>query len=109
MRATMTRLVRIALLAVPLGAVAVAQQPPAGQVALQELLDGLPADGSRWLTFGGNYANHRFSPLAQITPDNVNRLVPQWTFQTGALGNFETTTLVRDNVLYVTGPQNTAW
>ena len=35
--------------------------------------------------------------------------MPQWTFQTGTLGNFETTTLVRDNVLYVTGPQNVAW
>jgi alcohol dehydrogenase (cytochrome c) len=35
--------------------------------------------------------------------------VPQWTFQTGTLGNFETTTLLRDNVLYATGPQNVAW
>jgi alcohol dehydrogenase (cytochrome c) len=32
-----------------------------------------------------------------------------WTFQTATLGNFETTSLVRDNVLYVTGPQNLAW
>ena len=70
---------------------------------------GLPADGSRWLTFGGNYTNQRHSPLTQITPANVNRLVPQWTFQTGTLGNFETTSLLRDNVLYVTGPQNVAW
>ena len=35
--------------------------------------------------------------------------MPQWTFQTGTLGNFETTSLLRDNVLYVTGPQNVAW
>ena len=61
--------------------------------AARRSLDGLQADGSRWLTFGGNYANHRHSPLTQITPDNVSRLVPQWTFQTGTLGNFETTTL----------------
>ena len=40
---------------------------------------------------------------------NVTRLAPQWTFQTGTLGNFETTSLLRDNVLYVTGPQNVAW
>jgi alcohol dehydrogenase (cytochrome c) len=94
-----------------IGAAAVisAQQPPPPLISNQELLDGLKADGSRWLTFGGNYSNHRFSPLTQITPDNVMKLVPQWTFQTATLGNFETTTLVRDNVLYVTGPQNVAW
>jgi alcohol dehydrogenase (cytochrome c) len=85
----------------------VAQQAPL--VSPQEILDGLPADGSRWLTFGGNYANHRHSPLTQITPANVSRLVPKWTFQTGVIGNFETTSLLRDNVLYVTGPLNLAW
>ena len=106
MRTTITRLGRIALLIAPLGAVAVAQQAPPPQVAIQEIVDGLKPDGSRWLTFGGNYANHRFSPLTQITPDNVAKLQPQWTFQTATLGNFETTTLVRDNILYVTGPQN---
>jgi alcohol dehydrogenase (cytochrome c) len=90
-------------------AVISAQQPPPPLINNQELLDGLKADGSRWLHFGGNYANHRFSPLTQITPDNVTKLVPQWTFQTGLLGNFETTPLVRDNILYVTGPTNVAW
>ena len=82
---------------------------PPPLVTSQEILDGLPSDGSRWLTFGGDYTNQRHSPLTQITPANVNRLVPQWTFQTGTLGNFETTSLLRDNVLYVTGPQNVAW
>ena len=110
MRATIDRLVRIAGLAVLVGAAAVAaQQAPPSQVSGQELLDGLKPDGLRWLTFGGDYANHRHSPLTAITPANVNRLVPQWTFQTGTLGNFEATPLLRDNVLYVTGPQNVAW
>ena len=76
----------------------------------QELLAGLPADGSRWVTFGGSYTNQRHSPLTQITPENVTRLVPQWTFQTDISGSrFETTPLLRDNVLYVTGPLSTAW
>jgi alcohol dehydrogenase (cytochrome c) len=110
MRASHLSLVRIAGLAVLVGAAAVAaQQGPPPPVSEQELLDGLKPDGSRWLTFGGDYANHRHSPLTAITPANVNRLAPQWTFQTGTLGNFETTPLLRDNVLYVTGPQNVAW
>ena len=86
-----------------------AQQTPPPLVTSQEVLEGLTPDGSHWLTFGGNYSNQRHSPLTQITPANVNRLVPQWTFQTGTLGNFETTSLFRDNILYVTGPQNVAW
>jgi alcohol dehydrogenase (cytochrome c) len=108
MRATIGRLLGIMLLAGT--AVPTAQQaPPPTLVTSQELLEGLTPDGSRWLTFGGDYTNQRHSPLSQITPENVSRLVPQWTFQTGTLGNFETTTLLRDNVLYVTGPQNVAW
>ena len=93
------------------GAVALMAQSPSPRpnVAVQDILDGLPADGSRWLTFGGDYGNQRHSPLTQITPDNVARLGPRWTFQTATLGNFETTPLFRDNVLYVTGPQNVAW
>ena len=83
--------------------------PSRATVAIQDILAGLPADGSRWLTFGGDYGNQRHSPLTEITPDNVGRLGPRWTFQTATLGNFETTPLLRDNVLYVTGPQNVAW
>src|SRR5215510_13155294 len=108
MRTTITRLSRVAVLIAAFGAVTLAQQVPSPQVAIQEIVSGLKPDGSRWLTFGGNYANHRFSPLTQIAPDNVAKLQPQWTFQTATLGNFETTTLVRDNILYVTGPQNMA-
>jgi alcohol dehydrogenase (cytochrome c) len=85
------------------------QAPPPPLVTSAEILAGLPADGSRWLTFGGSYTNQRHSPLTEITPANVSRLFPQWTFQTGTLGNFETTPILRDNVLYVTGPQNVAW
>ena len=91
------------------GVALAAQQAPPALVTEQEVLAGLPPDGSRWLTFGGSPTNQRHSPLTQITPENVNRLVPQWTFQTGALGQFETTPLFRDNVLYVTGPSNLAW
>jgi alcohol dehydrogenase (cytochrome c) len=115
MRLTISRCIPLALLLPIAGAVTLvtltAQQPaaPPSLVTNQELLDGLKDDGSRWLTFGGNFANHRYSPLTQLTPENVPRLVPQWTFQTGTLGNFETTSLLRDNILYVTGPQNVAW
>src|SRR6476659_9894232 len=107
--ARLARLVLLLLLAAGVTLVAQQQAGVPGPITNQELLDGLKADGASWLTFGGNYANHRFSPLTQITPENISKLQPLWTFQTNTLGNFETTTLVRDNVLYVTGPQNVAW
>src|SRR6266567_2107837 len=110
MHATTLRLLGLVLaLSAGTAALTAQQTPPPPLVTAQEILDGLTPDGSRWLTFGGDYSNQRHSPLTQITPANVNRLVPQWTFQTGTLGNFETTSLLRDNVLYVTGPQNVAW
>ncbi|MGE3704882.1 MAG: pyrroloquinoline quinone-dependent dehydrogenase, partial [Vicinamibacterales bacterium] len=109
-RKTFARLLPAAALLAGVGATTVAaQQQPGAPVTFQDILEGLKPDGANWLTFGGNFANHRFSPLTQITPDNVGKLQLQWIFQTNTLGNFETTSLLRDNVLYVTGPQNVAW
>jgi alcohol dehydrogenase (cytochrome c) len=70
------------------------------------------ADPTRWLTFSGDYSGARHSPLRQITPRNVQRLAPQWTFQSGTYARgrgFETTPLALDGVLYVTGPNGYAW
>ena len=109
-RQSIVRLTATMLTAAGLVTTLVAQGVPSPLVSAQELLDGLKADGSRWLVFGGSYDNQRHSPLTQITPENVARLVPQWTFQTDIAGSrFETTPLLRDNVLYVTGPLNNAW
>jgi alcohol dehydrogenase (cytochrome c) len=109
MRSLIARVAPIALLVPLAGAATLVAQQPGAPVTYQEILEGLKEDGSKWLTFGGNYQNHRFSPLTQITPENVSKLQPMWTFQTATVGNFETTSLLRDNILYVTGPLNVAW
>ena len=113
MRAPIARLVGITILTAAGAIVGAQQQRPAGPptVTNQDLLNGLK-DPTRWLMSGGDYGGQRHSPLTQITTENVNRLEPQWTFQTEALGRFETTSLLLDNVLYVTGPtgaNNVAW
>src|SRR5438552_7893513 len=79
-----------------------------GSITSQDISAGLK-DPGRWLTYGGDYSSQRFSPLTQITPANVNKLVPQWTFQTGTTGAFQATPLLIDGVLYVTGFNNNAW
>ena len=43
----------------------------------------LPA--SAWEHWGGDRGGSRFSPLNQITPDNVGNLVRAWEFRTGDL------------------------
>src|SRR5262245_41535390 len=87
---------------------AAAQQPASSNVTPQDLRDGL-RNPTRWLTYAGDYANHRHSPLTQITPANVNRLTAQWQFQTDTLGKFEAAPLVLDGVIYVTGPLDVGW
>jgi alcohol dehydrogenase (cytochrome c) len=85
-----------------------AQESAGPQVTSQHLLEGLK-DPGRWLTYSGDYSGHRHSPLTQITPANVHQLTAQWTFQTGTTGSFQTTPLVIDGVLYVSGFNNNAW
>jgi alcohol dehydrogenase (cytochrome c) len=90
-------------------ALAAAGQATAQQIGQQDLLSGLE-NPSRWLTYSGDYFGQRHSPLAQITTDNAAGLVAAWTFQTGIAGHkFESTPIVIDDVLYVTGPLNSAW
>jgi alcohol dehydrogenase (cytochrome c) len=96
------------LMLVVCGSAGLAAQAGAPQVTPQDLADGLK-DPGKWLTYGGDYNGHRHSPLTQITPQNVGQLSAQWTFQTGALGSFQTTPIVIDGVIYATGWNNNAW
>jgi len=60
-----------------------------------------------WLTYSGNDAAHRFSPLAELTSANVAGLRPVWTYQVKEPGVVETTPLVADGVMYLTEPPST--
>jgi alcohol dehydrogenase (cytochrome c) len=80
-------------------------------VTTQDLLDGLK-NPARWLTYSGDYTGRRHSPLKQITTDNAHRLAAQWTFQAEGMvigRGFESTPLMMDGVLYITGNNNLAW
>src|SRR5688572_7450402 len=59
------------------------------------------AQGKEWLTYGGNYAETRYSTLRQIDASNVDRLGLAWTYVVGAGGgNQEATPLFSNGVLY---------
>lgn len=62
-------------------------------------------DPNNWLMYGRDYSSQRFSPLASVTRENVDRLVPVWSFQTGVPDGLESTPLFVDGVIYLT----TSW
>ncbi|MEG2803690.1 membrane-bound PQQ-dependent dehydrogenase, glucose/quinate/shikimate family [Stenotrophomonas sp.] len=68
-----------------------------------------PADGD-WAAYGRNNAATRFSPLQQITPDNVGTLKQAWLFRTGDLPEkrwgAETTPLKVGDTLYLCTARN---
>jgi alcohol dehydrogenase (cytochrome c) len=99
---------RALLLSIVFGSVALVAQTGGLQVTPQDLADGLK-DPGKWLLNGGDYNGQRHSPLTQVTPGNVGQLTAQWTFQTGTLGNFQTTPIVIDGVIYATGFGGNAW
>ena len=66
-------------------------------------------DDESWLMYGRNYSAWRYSPLDEIDTGNVHTITLAWIFQSGVSGKFQTTPLVRDGVMYVTGPSNHAW
>ena len=59
-----------------------------------------------WPTYHGDYSGRRHSPLTQITPDNVDRLVEVWRWETGELPQIKATPILVDGVIYVTTPDN---
>ncbi|HEY2066920.1 MAG TPA: pyrroloquinoline quinone-dependent dehydrogenase [Gemmatimonadaceae bacterium] len=70
----------------------------------------------QWWAYGRDALGSRFSPLVQITPENVGRLTVAWTYRTGELQaaatakeklqvKFEATPLVVDGVLYLATPR----
>jgi lanthanide-dependent methanol dehydrogenase len=59
---------------------------------------------TNWASQAGDYANHRYSPLAQINNKNVNKLQVAWTMSTGVLRGHEGSPLVIGDTMYIHTP-----
>ena len=70
-----------------------------GQVRYQDLLRG---PGANWLTYAGDYASHRFSPLRQIDLYSVQSLVPAWVYHVEDSTRLETSPVVYQGIMYIT-------
>lgn len=56
-----------------------------------------------WLTYNGNLNGNRYSPLTSIGGNNIAAVALKWVFPIEHFG-LETTPVVADGVMYVTGP-----
>src|SRR5580698_6821579 len=64
-----------------------------------------PEDGD-WLSIRRTYDGWGYSPLDQITADNVKNLRPVWIFSTGETKVHESAPLVNNGVMFVSTPNN---
>ncbi len=71
--------------------------------ANEELLQ-LQANPAYWPMQNRDYANTRYSPLAQVNTENAGRLEVAWTFSTGVLRGHEGGPLVIGDVMYIHTP-----
>jgi alcohol dehydrogenase (cytochrome c) len=76
-----------------------------GQVTAQRLVNA-STEPQNWLTYSGSYWSQRYSTLDQITPANVRNLKLQWVYQSPVAGNWQTTPIVADGVMYITQRPN---
>ncbi|HJV42613.1 PQQ-binding-like beta-propeller repeat protein [Caulobacter sp.] len=73
-----------------------------------------PQGPNQWAAYGGGDANQNYSPLTQITPKNVGKLKPAWTYHYGAGRSdngdegldfrFEVTPILVGGIMYFSTP-----
>jgi len=68
-------------------------------------ISGADREPGNWMTYGRTYSEQRFSPLKEITEQNIQRLGLAWHFDLDTRRGQESTPLVVDGVVYFT----TAW
>lgn len=95
------------LLAVVIGG-AISAVSQAQNVPYQRLLNA-DKEPQNWLTYGGDYASHRFSRLKAINKSNVTNLRPLWIYQRAQVaGEFiESNPVVVDGIMYIVEPPST--
>jgi alcohol dehydrogenase (cytochrome c)/quinohemoprotein ethanol dehydrogenase len=64
-----------------------------------------PENAGQWMTYGRDYNEQRYSPLKQISADNVSRLGLAWYADLSERGGvYETTPIAVDGRVFVTSP-----
>jgi PQQ-dependent dehydrogenase (methanol/ethanol family) len=77
---------------------------PVGSGATAEPILPPGAGPGEWTIPARDYSSTRFSPLDQITSENVKDLRLAWTFSTGVLRGHEAAPIVADGTMFVVTP-----
>src|SRR5712691_7163685 len=106
----MGRYGRLAMRSCIVLAVALVCVGPAAALPLDQAAPpiGDPA-GANWPVYGGNLFNQRYSSLDQIDASNVASLKGAWVYHAGgnsSATSFESSPIVVDGTMYLTGPQS---
>ncbi|WP_353641450.1 membrane-bound PQQ-dependent dehydrogenase, glucose/quinate/shikimate family [Mesorhizobium sp. WSM2239] len=80
-----------------------------------EAVSDADVPAGQWAAYGRTYYGQRYSPLNQITPENISRLEVAWTYETGEVRDendpgettYEVTPLMIDDTLYLCTPFST--
>ena len=75
----------------------------------EERIVAADSEPGNWLSHGRTYGETRFSPLKQITDENVDGLGLAWTFKYELDRVVEATPVVVDGVMYTTGAYSTVY
>src|SRR2546421_11235618 len=67
------------------------------------------SDGADWTMHGRTYDEQRFSPLDQISEQNIGQLGLVWSRELGTTRGLEATALVSNGVIYTTGEWSMAY
>ena len=59
-----------------------------------------------WLMYRGTYNGWGYSPLDQITTQNVSTLTPVWTFSSGVTEGHQAPPIVNDGIMFISTPEN---
>jgi alcohol dehydrogenase (cytochrome c) len=101
----------IALLALAAAAFALHSRPRNQLLPIRPVTDAMlvaAGAGGDWLTYGRDFANHRFAPFTQINRETVHRLAPLWQQGPRRLiktyMRTESTPVVADGMLIYTDP-----
>src|SRR5258706_6209688 len=89
------------------------QSAKAQQGSMESRLEHSEREPQNWVTFYGNYKGWSYSPLNQITRENVKHLAPVWALSAGVppvdpilRPGLQAGPLVADGVIYLEGMQN---
>ena len=86
-----------------LGALTLVMMLASPAMANDSVMQGMKSP-NQWVIQTGDYANRRYSALAQINNRNVGDLQVAWTFSTGVLRGHEGAPLVIGDMMYVHTP-----